>query len=261
MVKFATDITVEERKRDYLPESNEYQVVKSISIALHENKNLPIAERFPYVAAILRNSSKNWTFSCFASVVLVKWIVTSARCRRKGATHRVLLLNDFAHNLTRSFPILFWRVHEKFHIDSTAPFYDIAVAKFNVDNYPFTIKPSTFDERSVSTSEAAIWKTVSTMDRTFYLINDCDKIQVKITSPSRCYESYGISFDASLICIDLTNYDDCFIHEFGPIYNEDKLVGVLAVKPRDCDVKYAVFTNVSHYTTWILKLTHTTSYG
>ncbi|CAH2084316.1 unnamed protein product [Euphydryas editha] len=261
MVKFATDITVEERKRDYLPGTGVYQVAKSIAIALNEDKNLPIAERFPYVAAIARNTSESWKFSCFASVVLVKWVVTSAHCRRKGTTHRVLLLNDFVHNLNKSFPILFWRIHEKFHINNTAPFYDIAVAKFNVDDYSFRIKPSTFDERSVSTCEASIWKTVSTMDRKVYLINDFDKLQVKIASSNRCYESYGVQFDNSLICIDLTNYDDCFVHEFGPIFNGDKLVGVLAAKPRDCDVKFAIFTNVSYYTTWILKLTHTTSYG
>ncbi|XP_050358711.1 uncharacterized protein LOC126779004 [Nymphalis io] len=260
MVKFATDITVEERKRDYLPAIGMYQVAKSIVFPLTEEKNYPIAERFPYVAAIARNSSRSWRFSCFASVILVKWVVTSGHCRRKGATHHVLLLNDFARNVTRSFPILFWRIHEKFHINNTAPFYDIAVAKFNVDDYPYTIKPSLFDDGSVTSCEASIWKTVSSMDRQVYLINDFDKLQVKITSPSHCHESFGVDINESMICIDLTKYDDCFIHEFGPIYNGDKLVGVLARKPRDCDVKFAIFTNVSYYSSWILKLTHTTSY-
>ncbi|CAG9573826.1 unnamed protein product [Danaus chrysippus] len=262
MVKFATDITVEERKRDFLPGAGVYQVAKSIAvIALNENKSLPIAERYPYVAAIARNSSSSWAFSCFASVVLVKWVVTSAHCRRRDAAHRVLLLYDFTRNFSRSFPILYWRINEKFNINSTIPLYDIAVAKFNIDDYPYAIKPSTFDDRAVTECEASIWKTVSAMDKRVFLINDFDSFEMRIASPNRCYESYGIQVDESMICIDMSDYDDCFIHEFGPLFNGDKLVGVLAVKPRDCEVKYAIFTNVSYFATWILKLTHTAFHG
>ena len=43
-----------------------------------------LAARFPYVAAVTTNSSNSvWSFACFASVILVKWIVTSAHCRCK----------------------------------------------------------------------------------------------------------------------------------------------------------------------------------
>ncbi|CAK1549080.1 unnamed protein product [Leptosia nina] len=261
MVKFATEITVEERKRDYYPGSGVYHVAKSIAvIALNENNSVSISERFPYVAAIARNSSATWSFACFASIVLVKWVVTSAHCRKKGATHRVLLLHDFARNISNSYPILYWRIHEKFDPNSTSPMYDIAVAKFNLE-YTLTLRSSTFDERPVTDVEASIWKTVSTMDRRVYLINDFDKFPLKLTSDNRCYESFGIQIDESLICVDMSDYEDCFIHEFGPLYHEDKLVGVLAVRPRDCEVKLAVFTNVSHYATWVLKLTQTTFYG
>lgn len=262
MVKFATDITVEERKREYVPGTGVYQVAKSIAvIALNENQNLPIAKRFPYVAAIARNSSKSWSFACFASVVLVKWVVTSAHCRKKDATHRVLLLSDFARNYSRTFPILFWKIHEKFHQNSSFPNFDIAVAKFNVEDYLFSIKPSTFDNRLVSEVEASIWKTVATMDKRVYLINDFSIMNMRIASPNKCYESYGVHVDESLICIDMSDFDDCFVHEFGPIFHGDKLAGVLAAKPRDCEVKYAIFTNVSYYATWILKLTHTNFNG
>ena len=40
-----------------------------------------LAQRFPYVVAVTRNSSRVWRFACFASVVLMKWIVISAHCR------------------------------------------------------------------------------------------------------------------------------------------------------------------------------------
>ncbi|XP_045782721.1 kallikrein-11-like [Maniola jurtina] len=263
MVKFATDITVEERKRDLMPGAGVYQVAKSIAVlALSDNYSLPIAERFPYVAAIARNSSNSWSFSCFASVILVKWVVTSAHCRRKDATHRVLLLNDFARNISRTLPILYWRIHEKFNINNTVPLHDIAVAKFSMDDNignPLTIKPSTFDDKRVEQLEVSIWKTVSTMDRKIYLINDFDKFDVKIASPSNCYESYGIQVNVSMICIDLSDYEDCFVHEFGPLYNKDKVVGILTAKPKDCEMKFAVFTNVSYYAAWILKSTHATT--
>lgn len=84
MVKFATDITVEERKREYgLQGGAIYQFSKSMGvISLHDNASFSIAERFPYVAAVTRNSSTLWSFACFASVVLIKWVVTSAHCRQ-----------------------------------------------------------------------------------------------------------------------------------------------------------------------------------
>ncbi|VVD01407.1 unnamed protein product [Leptidea sinapis] len=261
MVKFATDITVEERKRDYFSGAGVYKVAKSIAvISLNENNSIAIAERFPYVAAIARNTSSSWSFTCFASVVLVKWIVTSAHCRKKGATHRVLLLQDFARNVSKSYPILYWRIHEKFNSSNTLPIYDIAVAKFNSEE-PLSLRSSTFDVSPAFKLEASVWKTVSTMDRRVYLINDFDKYAMKLADPIRCYEAMGLLTDDSLICVDLSDYEDCFIHEFGPLYQADKLVGVLAVQPRDCDVKYAVFTNVSHYVSWILKLTQTSFYG
>ncbi|XP_034838545.1 trypsin alpha-like [Maniola hyperantus] len=263
MVKFATDITVEDRKRDLVPGAGVYQVTKSIAVLALSESYTAIAERFPYVAAVARNSSNSWSFTCFASVILVKWVVTSAHCRRNDATHRVLLLNDFARNISRTFPILYWRIHEKFNINNTIPLYDIAVAKFNMADSisnPSPIKPSTFDDKQVEELEASIWKTVSTMDRKIYLINDFDKFDVKIASPSKCYESYGIQVDDSMICIDLSNYEDCFVHEFGPLYNKDKVVGILTAKPKDCEMKFAVFTNVSYYATWILKSTHATAY-
>lgn len=83
MVKFATDITVEERKREYsMPGGTVYQFTKAMGvISLHDNASMPIAERFPYVAAVTRNSSTFWSFACFASVILIKWVVTSAHCR------------------------------------------------------------------------------------------------------------------------------------------------------------------------------------
>lgn len=83
MVKFATDITVEERKREFgALGGGVYHYAKAMGvISLSENTSLPIAERFPYVAAVARNSSTLWSFACFASVVLIKWVVTSAHCR------------------------------------------------------------------------------------------------------------------------------------------------------------------------------------
>ncbi|XP_075988218.1 trypsin delta-like [Anticarsia gemmatalis] len=263
MVKFATDVTVDERKREYESRGGAvYQFTKAMGvISLHENTSLPIAERFPYVAAVTRNSSTLWSFACFASVVLIKWVVTSAHCRRSGATHRVLLFQDFARNYTHTYPVLFWRLHEKFNISNPTPKYDIAVAKLNVESYPFTIKPSVFDEKETYEVDAAVWKTVSTMNKKLYLTNDFDVFEVKIASFNRCFEGYGVELDESLICIDLSDHDDCFIHEFGPIYSMDKIVGILAVKPRDCDLKLAIFTNISYYTNWILKSTHTTYYG
>ncbi|PZC84875.1 trypsin epsilon [Helicoverpa armigera] len=262
MVKFATDITVEERKREYTQGGTVYQYTRAMGvISLNENSSMQISERFPYVAAVTRNTSKFWSFACFASIVLIKWVVTSAHCRRQSATHRVLLFHDFARNYTHTYPILFWRLHEKFNSSNPTPRYDIAVAKLNVDYYPFTMKPSVFDDKEATELEASIWKTVSTMDKKLYLTNDFDKYEVRIADAAKCFEGYGVELDQSMICIDVSDYDDCFIHEFGPLYSGDKVVGILAVKPRDCDMKLAIFTNVSYYTNWILKSTHTTYYG
>ncbi|KAH9632845.1 hypothetical protein HF086_013632 [Spodoptera exigua] len=262
MVKFATDITVEERKREFSQGGTIHQYSKSMGvISLHDNSTLPLAERFPYVAAITRNTSTLWSFACFASVVLIKWVVTSAHCRRPSATHRVLLFHDFARNYTHTYPILFWRLHEKFNISNPTPRYDIAVAKLNVELHPFNMKPSVIDERQAHTVESSIWKTVSTMDKKLFLTNDFEKYSLNIASPKKCLESYGLELDESMICVDMSDHEDCFIHEFGPLYFKDKVVGVLAVKPRDCDMKLSIFTNVSYYTTWILRATHTTYYG
>lgn len=263
MVKFATDITVEDRKREYMPGNGGiYEVAKSIGVfALSENNTLPVAERFPYVAAVARNSSDSWSFACFGSVILVKWVVTSAHCRRPGATHRILLLHSYIKNYTHTYPILFWRINDKYNASKPTALNDIAVAKLNLDAYPSVPKSSLIDTSAVKEVVATIWKTVSTMGRQVYLTNNFDKFYVKIALPHRCLESYGVSMDASLICVDLSDYDDCFIHEFGPIYTGDKLVGILALKPRDCDLKLAIFTNVSYYADWILRITHTPMYG
>ncbi|KAJ0170122.1 hypothetical protein K1T71_014050 [Dendrolimus kikuchii] len=262
MVKFATDITVEERKRDSLSASGVYQLSKSMGVVhLSENYSYNYAERFPFVAAVTKNHAKTYSFACFASVILIKWIVTSAHCRHHGATHRVLLYYDFARNYSHTYSILFWRIHEKFNSSNPTPKFDIAVAKLNIDYYPFMIKSAVFDDQEANDVEASVWKTLSTMDRRAYLTNDFDKFYVKIVQKQRCYESYGIDLDDSLICIDLSDYEDCFVQEFGPVFAKDKVVGILAVKPRDCDTKLAIFTNVSYYTNWILKSTHTALYG
>ncbi|KAM3956225.1 trypsin beta [Aphomia sociella] len=262
MVKFATDINVEEKKRDDLHGGGVYNLAKSMGIiSLNNNNSMSIAERFPYVAAVTRNSSASWTFACFASVLLVKWIVTSAHCRKQGATHRVLLYHDFVINYTHTYPILIWKLHDKFNSSNPTPKYDIAVAKLNVDISPFSMKSSVLNEKPAKDVEASIWKSVSTMDKKMYLTNDFEKYEVSVVSNGKCFESYGVELDESLICVDMSDYEDCFVHEFGPIFAGDKVVGVLAVKPRDCDVKLAIFTNVSYYANWILRSTHTTYYG
>lgn len=43
--------------------------------------DLGLAARFPYVVAVTRNATNLWGFGCFASLILSKWIVTSAHCR------------------------------------------------------------------------------------------------------------------------------------------------------------------------------------
>lgn len=262
MVKFATDITVEERKHINHPGGSVYQLAKSMGVlSINENTTTLNANRFPFIAAVIANSSNIWSFSCFASVILVKWIVTSAHCRRHGATHRVLLFHDYTRNYTHTYPILFWRLHEKFNASKPTPKYDLAVAKLNVDLYPRTMKPSLFDESEVEKIEAGVWKTVSGMDKKVYLTNDFTTFLLRVVDKSKCFEGFGVSTDDSMICVDLSDYDDCFVQEFGPIYDGDKVVGVLAVKPRDCDTRLAIFTNVSFYTNWILKSTHASYYG
>ncbi|XP_013143044.1 PREDICTED: trypsin delta/gamma-like [Papilio polytes] len=263
MVKFATDITVEDRKREYMPgNGGVYEVAKSIGVfALNDNYTLPIAERFPYVAAITRNSSDTWSFACFGSVILVKWVVTSAHCRKPGATHRILLLQDYIKNYTHTYPILFWRINEKYNASDPSGKNDIAVAKLNLDSYPAIAKSSTIDSNEAKEIEANVWKTVSTMSKQVYLTNNFDKFEVKIAKRHKCFESYGVKIDDSLICVDMSDYEDCFIHEFGPLYAGDKLVGILAMKPKDCDLKLLVFTNVSYHAKWILRITHTPLYG
>ncbi|XP_068622376.1 trypsin delta-like [Battus philenor] len=264
MVKFATDITVEDRKREYMPgNGGVYEVGRSIGVfSLSDNYTQPseAAERFPYVAAITRNSSNTWSFACFGSVVLVKWIVTSAHCRKPG-THRILLLQNYIKNYTRTYPILFWRINEKYNASDPFGKNDIAVAKLNLETHPSVSKSSVVDIYEAKDIEASIWKTVSTMGRQVYLTNNFDKYDIKITEPHKCFESYGVYMDDSLICVDMSDYEDCFVHEFGPLYSGDKLVGILAVKPRDCDLKLLIFTNVSYHADWILRITHTPLYG
>ncbi|RVE49731.1 hypothetical protein evm_005601 [Chilo suppressalis] len=263
MVKFATEITLQEKRRDYITGGGVYNLAKSMGvISLSDNISKTMSERFPFVAAITRNSSNVWTFSCFGSVILSRWIVTSAHCRRQGTTHthnlhRVLVYNDFARNYTHTYPILFWRLHERFNLSNTMPRYDIAVAKLNLDHNVFPLRTAMFDDQpSDSLVEASVWKTVSTMDKKMFLTNDFDKIIGSIVPKSRCYENYGLALDDSLICVDFSYYEDCFVHEFGPLFVGDKVVGVLAVKPRDCDVRLAIFTNISYYANWILSATH-----
>lgn len=191
----------------------------------------------------------------------MKWVVTSAHCRNPGASHRVLLYHASTRNDSHAYPILFWKQHDKFNISSPTPKYDIAVAKINMDGYPFAMKPAVFDGNEKTDVQASIWKTVLTMDKKMYLTNDFEVFNVNIVRKGKCFETFGVEIDNSLICVDLSEHEMCFMHEFGPIFSSDMVVGVLAVKPRDCDVKLAVFTNVSYYANWILKSTHITYYG
>lgn len=261
MVKFATDITVEERRRETQFPHGVYKLRKSMGIVhLSEDISLNFAERFPYVAAIIKNDSNSYTLVCFGSVILNNWIVTSAHCRQYEAIHRVLLYDDFAKNLTHTHPVLFWKIHENFNRNNSTPKFDIAVAKLSgdhgIDN-TFEIKSAVFDEKEADDVEASIWKTLSSMGRKAYLTNDFDKFDLKIVDKQRCYNSYGVDLDDSLICVDLSEYEDCFIQEFGPIFAKNKVVGVLTMNPKHCDTKFAIFTNVSYYTNWILSSTRT----
>lgn len=259
MVKLATDDHTKSKLDAGPTDSGVYRFAKNMGlIRLSENSSVNISERFPYVAAITRNATSTWEFACFASVILVKWIVTAAHCRRTGSTHRVFLYNDFVRNVSTTYPIMLWRLHELYNSTIPSPKFDIAVAKLNLANTKtFTLKSANIDEYEVTTIDASIWKTVSTMDKKLYLTNDFEKIPVILASVTKCYESYGIYLDESMFCVDLSQYDDCFINEFGPIYSGDKIVGIIAVKPRDCDMKLAIFTNVSYYTNWILRTTRT----
>lgn len=257
MVKFATEISVDDKLRDDLPGVFRFKNMGLIRVS--ENSSLAVAERFPYVAAITRNSTTNWEFACFASVILIKWIITAAHCRHAGSVHRVLLYSDFVKNYTNTYPIMFWRLHEKYDESVPSPNYDIAVAQLNViEDRVFTIKSARINNFNATDVVASVWKTVSAMDKRLYLTNDFEKFPVKIAPSTRCFESYGVYLDTSLFCVDMSDYEDCFLHEFGPIYSEDTVVGVIAVKPRDCETKLAIFTNVSHYVSWILRATHAT---
>ncbi|KAF9416557.1 hypothetical protein HW555_006132 [Spodoptera exigua] len=233
---------------------NQKHVISLSEHSVNHTQLMMLGERFPYVIAITRNGTNLWTFACFASVILIQWIVTSAHCRVGGYVHRAILFNDFSRNQTFAFPILFWRLHEKYN--SSLAIYDIAVAKLNLNNYKPVMRPSVFDESVATEVEASVWKTVATMDKKLYLTNHFEKYEVRIADPSICYETYGVPVDNSVICIDISDYEDCFVHEFGPIYSGDKVVGVVAVKPADCDMKVAIFTNVSFYTSWILRTTY-----
>lgn len=168
----------------------------------------------------------------------------------------MILFHDFALNQSYTFPIQLWRIHEKYNITHPTPKYDIAAARLNLDDYPYVLKPAVFDESEAIDVEASIWKTVSTMDKRLYLTNHFERYYLKVVSSDRCFETFGIVLDESLICVDMSNYESCFVHEFGPIYSEDKLVGILAVKPQDCDMKLSIFTNISYYSNWILRTTY-----
>lgn len=259
MVKFAIVHHTDTKTLEDLPEYAPLRFAKNMGlITLSEKGSLNNSQRFPYVAAITRNATRAWEFACFASVILVKWVVTSAHCRRTGSTHRVFLYNDYVRNITVTYPIMLWRLHELYNASIPSPKYDIAVAKLNLANTKeFTLKSANVDEYEVTTIEASVWKTVSTMDKKLYLTNDFEKIPVLLASAANCYESYGIYLDESMFCVDMSEHEECFINEFGPIYTGDKLVGIIAVKPRDCDMKLAIFTNVSYYTNWILRTTRT----
>lgn len=195
----------------------------------------------------------------------MNWVVTSAHCRQDNAIHRVLMYYDYSRNYSHTYTILFWRIHEKYDIKKPTVKYDIAVVKMNMDIHPdlqhIHTKPAIFNYKEVSDIEASIWKTVLTMDKQLYLTNDFDMYHFKIETTGKCFEYYGVEIQEDLICVDLTGHDVCFVNEFGPIFYMDKVVGVLAVKPRDCDTRLAVFTNISFYTGWISKSTHSTPYG
>ncbi|KOB75155.1 Alpha/beta hydrolase fold-1 domain-containing protein [Operophtera brumata] len=221
-----------------------------------------VAARYSNTKAANRVAA-SWSFACFASLILVKWVVTSAHCRSSNSTHRVLLYYDYTKHYSETYAVLFWRLHEQYNISKPSHKYDIAVAKINMENRnSLAPKAAVFDSQRVTDIEASLWKTVMSIDRKIYLTNDFHMYKLKIESSGKCFQSYGVEISEDLICIDLSEHDEmCFVHEFGPIYNQDKVVGVLAVKPAACDTKVAVFTNVSYYSNWITKSTLTTYYG
>ncbi|KAJ2939261.1 hypothetical protein O0L34_g13355 [Tuta absoluta] len=259
MIKFATEIKVEDTERHQLdrdPAKTLYKFTGQMGvISLNHNTSREIAKRFPYVVAITRNYSDTWSFACFASIILVKWIITSAHCRKIDSTHRALLYYDFFRNHTHTYPILVWKVHEEYDNVPIAR-NDIAIAKLNFEDKLPAMKSSHIDEGGQTSIVASVWKTVATMDKRLFLTNDFESFNVKIAKNSDCLKVFGIPLDDSLFCVDMRAYkQDCFINEFGPIYSADKVVGIAAVMPKDCDIKYAIFTNVSYYTKWILNAT------
>ncbi|KAI5646419.1 trypsin domain-containing protein [Phthorimaea operculella] len=263
MVKFSTELKEKKIIKELMlyenPES--IPVVKSlgvISLVQTNSKAAKMAEMFPYTTAILRNSSSTWSFACFGSLILIKWVVTTAKCRKAGFTHRALTYFDYVNNHTRTYPILFWRIHENFEKGLVSAKYDIALVKLNIkQGRPLYLRSAVVAPGSEEESEivASVWKTVASMDGKQYLTNDLAKYDMRIAQNHRCYESYGIALDESMFCVDMSEYDDCFAHDFGPIYYKDRVVGICSIKPRECDSKLSIFTNVSWYSKWIYKST------
>ncbi|CAG9091878.1 unnamed protein product [Plutella xylostella] len=256
MVKFATEISVEERRRDSVELSGDVRKIHKTMglVAVKDDAALiKMAERFPYLAAFTRNSSTSWHFACFGALVVSSWVVTAARCRRLGATHRALLLPELTApgNRTRTHPVLYWKLHDDYN--ATRPeLYNIAVVKLYINQA--TRKSAVVQETKVNDLvQASIWKTLTTMTHEEYLTNDVDKYMCKLTDRSRCSDVSGVDLDDGVICVDMSGHEDCFVHEFGPIFFGNRIVGVLAVKPVSCAAKLAIFTNVSHYSHWILK--------
>lgn len=259
MVKFATEITVEERKRGLFNGEDVYRLTRSMGIVTLKEEQLYI-NRYPYVAAVMRNSSNSWVFSCFGAVYESKWLITTAHCRI-NASYRVIFYSDIARNLTRTFPIQFWRIHDHYEVKNNNFLNDIAIAKLNTEMYNYSERNIILDCQISNDIEASIWKTVFTMDKIVYLTNEMANYRPKISDKRLCSELFGIEIDDSIICVDMSEYVDCFINEFGPIFIGDRLLGVLSVKPKECNNKYAVFTNVSFFTNWLRKSSQTNFYG
>ncbi|XP_041988045.1 trypsin-like [Aricia agestis] len=248
MIKFASNLSEEERQRVHGLES--YRIGQNILAKIDANLNTKIANRFPYVAAIVRNGSNSWNSVCFGSVILDKWLVTSAHCKKASTgfvRHKVLLLYDFTNNSSRLYDVVFWKAHERFN---GSLLYDISVAAFDMRT-TLKLKTSNVVEMQVPEVDACIWKTVSSMNRRMYLLNDIERYTLSVAPPERCGEFYNITINESQICVDLSSYEDCFIFEFGPVFWGNNLVGVLAQQPKDCEGKLAIFTNVSYFSPWI----------
>ncbi|XP_063544320.1 chymotrypsin-like protease CTRL-1 [Cydia strobilella] len=219
------------------------------------NKNS--SHRYPYLAAIIAQSGTNdtegWIFTCFGSVITMRWIVTTAHCKIPDHTHRALLHRDYIYNHTNTRLILRWKVHPGFISNSTVPWHDIALVK--VDKDMETAAP-VFFTNGVQQVQASVWKTIITMDRRTYLTNAMEIYDVELVNPIFCYERYGFTLDDTLICVNMTHDADCFITEFGPIFTPtERVLGVLRLMPNDCDNKLAIFTNVTSYFEWISKET------